>query len=275
MGAHRAGTSALVEALQSLGFFAGAVKDIHNEAVFFQSLNIWIMENSGARWDVPAPIEFFWHDPELVDSSERYVRELLAGRAAEDFWGRPRRFRGGTPSATRVWGWKDPRNTFTTPFWLRVFPKARVVSIRRHGVDVAASLRTRARRSLETNIRRFQELRTTRLTRPRRRHLAHSARCLTLAGAFDLWREYMEQGDSVARSLPPERRIEIVFEELVSAPERVLPRLCTFCGLPYSETTVAEQGRALNRARAYAFESDEELSAFAFQKRSDLRRFGY
>ena len=38
------------------------------------------------------------------------------------------------------WGWKDPRNVFTLPLWLRVFPEAKIIYIVRNGVDVAASL---------------------------------------------------------------------------------------------------------------------------------------
>ncbi len=32
----------------------------------------------------------------------------------------------------KAWGWKDPRNTFTLPMWLSIFPKARVLHVLRN-----------------------------------------------------------------------------------------------------------------------------------------------
>src|SRR5262249_51761949 len=56
------------------------------------------------------------------------------------------------------WGWKDPRNTYTLPIWLDVFPHAKVVHVYRHGVDVAHSLRVRQNNSIATARARFSRM---------------------------------------------------------------------------------------------------------------------
>lgn len=275
LGMHRSGTTALVEALARLGLFLGATRDENHEALFFQRLNIWMMESSGARWDLPTPMHYFWQQPELVEASAHYVSTLLEGRAARSFWGRGAALRRPPAARAAPWGWKDPRNTFTAPLWLRLFPDARVLSIRRHGVDVAASLRRRARRSLESTLHRFREPRLDRLARPRRRPLAPTARCLSLEGAFSLWREYTDEAECVLASVPAHRRRAIRFEELLAEPRAALAELCDFCGLRAGEAELAEPARLLDAGRALPFRADAELSAFAARKRAELREHGY
>jgi hypothetical protein len=51
------------------------------------------------------------------------------------------------------WGWKEPRNTFTLPLWLDIFPKARIIHIYRNGIDVAKSLAKREEARLEKLLR--------------------------------------------------------------------------------------------------------------------------
>src|SRR5262249_53841661 len=43
----------------------------------------------------------------------------------------------------RVWGWKDPRNSITLPFWQKVFGGLKVVLCVRNPLEVALSLRRR------------------------------------------------------------------------------------------------------------------------------------
>ena len=38
------------------------------------------------------------------------------------------------------WGWKDPRNIFTLPFWITLFPLSKIIIVKRHPYDVCMSL---------------------------------------------------------------------------------------------------------------------------------------
>jgi hypothetical protein len=42
-----------------------------------------------------------------------------------------------------VWGWKDPRNCLTLPFWRKLLPELNVLVIVRNPLEVAYSLRNR------------------------------------------------------------------------------------------------------------------------------------
>jgi hypothetical protein len=48
-----------------------------------------------------------------------------------------------TFAGCELWGWKDPRNSLTLPFWQRLIPRMRYVLCLRNPIDVAASLRRR------------------------------------------------------------------------------------------------------------------------------------
>lgn len=127
----------------------GARKDQNNEALFFQDLNEWLLSQCGGRWDNPTPFnQYFWRSDEAVKWTELYIRNLLASPRRIQFLG-ARHALGGIGGLGMPWGWKDPRNTFTLPIWLRIFPDAKVVSIERNGIDVAQSLRAREIQFLE------------------------------------------------------------------------------------------------------------------------------
>jgi hypothetical protein len=52
----------------------------------------------------------------------------------------------------RLWGWKDPRNSLTLPFWQQLLPAMRYVICLRNPMDVAASLERRDGTSLEQGV---------------------------------------------------------------------------------------------------------------------------
>ncbi len=158
------------------------------------------------------------------------------------------------------WGWKDPRNTFTFDFWQRVFPQARVIHIYRHGVDVAASLRAREVNSRVQALSQYA-----------------STRCRTLAGAFGLWRAYVEK----AFSLHPdggERAIRHVrYEDFLASPEQTVRALLDFCELPLRPDAWRRVTARLKPRRAFAFRHDPELRAFYEEVKDDpwMIRLGY
>ena len=144
VGMHRSGTSLLTNILQELGLFIGVQKDSNDESVFFQGINDWLLRSSGASWDYPLPVGLLFERTYLREISREYIESLMTSPRAVSFLGVSKYLRYRSISRMDVpWGWKDPRNTFTLPIWLEIFPNAKIIHVVRHGVDVANSLRTR------------------------------------------------------------------------------------------------------------------------------------
>ena len=55
-------------------------------------------------------------------------------------------------AASELWGWKNPRNCLTLPFWQRFLPPMRYLICLRNPLDVAASLERRDGFSLEKSV---------------------------------------------------------------------------------------------------------------------------
>ena len=275
IGMHRSGTSMLGRLLEELGMFFGAQKDENNEALFFQDLNEWLLGQCGARWDNPTAFnEYFWRNDEVGKWTEIYVRNLLSGPRFIQFLGVRRFAFGGTGGLTVPWGWKDPRNTFTLPFWLRIFPDAKVVSIERNGVDVAQSLRAREIRTLGDASHFYRRNRMLFFLRPRESGFAHSPRCLVLEDAFSLWEEYTSQAAAMISQLPAGRVLALRYEDFLDNPVKWLGDSAAFCGLTVSQARIVRASNSIRAVRARAYESVAELTNFAAQHADALRARG-
>lgn len=275
IGMHRSGTSMLGRLLEELGMFFGAHKDENNEALFFQNLNEWLLNQCGARWDTPAAFnEYFWRNDEVVKWAELYIRNLLASPRCIQFLG-ARRFVGGVGRLNEPWGWKDPRNTFTLPVWLRIFPDAKVVSIERNGVDVAQSLRAREIKMLGDAPRFYKKNRMAFFLRLRRGGFAHSPRCLVLEDGFALWEEYTSQAEAMIARLPANRVLALRYEDVLENPVKWLSESAAFCDLKVSQTQIETAVKKIRIDRAKAYESDAELTSFAAKRSEALSARGY
>jgi hypothetical protein len=275
IGMHRSGTSMLGRLLEELGMFFGAVKDENNEALFFQNLNEWLLSQCGGRWDNPAPFnQYFWRNAEAVNLTELYLRNLLASPRCIRFLGARFALRG-IGGLDTPWGWKDPRNTFTLPIWLRIFPGAKVVSIQRNGVDVAQSLRAREIKILKDAPRFYKKNRMAFFLRPRRSGFAHSPRCLVLEDGFALWEEYTSQAEAVTAQLPANRVLALRYEDVLDSPVKWLGQSADFCGLKVSQNQLESAVKNIRVDRAKAYESDVELTDFAAKRSAALSARGY
>ena len=131
---HRSGTSLVAKVLEKAGIFMGVVKDHNYEAMHFLSLNQQSLWAAGANWldpKVPAP-EYWKTLPKEILFYEHFkiysrIQKILLRLRS------PR------------WGWKDPRNTFTLPMWLALYPEAKVLHITRNTEEIIKSLATRNR----------------------------------------------------------------------------------------------------------------------------------
>lgn len=278
IGMHRSGTSLLTRTLEELGFFMGANTTRNQEARFTNAINDWLLAQAGAYWFTPEPIDDLLRDDTSRPLIETYLTGVVAGPACLRFLGLRRYLRyRSLYQVAEPWGWKDPRNSFTLPVWLGIFPQARVLHIMRHGVDVAASLRARRRQALARTEGRFARLRplyTLDPTAPGRRRLAHAIPCGQLDTALDLWSRYSRRARSHVEALG-DRALELRYEDLLAAPHDNLSRIAAFCGLSSGEATLARTAARFDTSRAFAYRRDAELQAFARTATDRLAEFGY
>src|SRR3954447_9808557 len=267
LGMHRSGTSLIARLLDDLGLFQGAELQDDHESVYFMDVNDLLLKRVGAAWDNPAPVRGFLDNGDALRLTAACVRADLESKRLAGYLGLKRYLKCKSLRKLDVpWGWKDPRTVFTLPLWLRLFPSARFVYIVRNGVDVASSLRVREQRELARRIEEYpaKARQITSHSMLERAGFKGSARCLTLAGGFGLWEEYVAEAEAALAAVPNER-VVVNYEQFLADPTqpgRGLAALARFCGLQAGEEAVAKAVGQIKAGRANAFLADPELSAF-------------
>ena len=264
LGMHRSGTSLIARLLDELGLFQGASLQEDHESTYFLDVNNTLMKRIGASWDNPAPTRDFLENDEALELTSHCLAADLSSKPLKEFLGLKRFLT--TRSLARMdqpWGWKDPRTVFTLPAWLRVFPTAKLLYIVRNGVDVASSLQVREVREL---ARRREELakkshQINRHSMLERAGFKGSARCLTLAGGFSLWEEYVTEAERLLRLVQNERQV-ISYEAFLADPAALLPELAAFCGLDADAGKCKQAVESVNAGRRNAFQQQPALKAF-------------
>jgi len=278
IGMHRSGTSLVTRLLEMLGLFVGAKKDGNHEASFFHRINEWLIGQCGGSWEHPQPIQYLLENEAIRKRTTDYIiRYLLRSPRTISFLGATKYLRYRTLSNLDVaWGWKSPLNTYTLPLWLDIFPDAKVIHIYRHGVDVANSLRTRARRQTQRTPRQeiYYRLKFLHWVRPKAGGFMGGMRCASLEGGLSLWDDYLREARRHLSALQG-RALEARYEDLLAQPYRVLHELASFCGLPVSETAIAQVAEQVKMERAYAYLGNPELQAFANRVAERLRALSY
>jgi len=216
-GAHRSGTSMLTRLLHRSGLDLGPENDLMPAAsdnpdgfwenLRFVHLNDEVLNAVGAAWDLPP-----WQE-ETFDGANLQPMRAKAKLLIERF------------SEKAVWGWKDPRNCLTLPFWRSLLPGLKTIIIIRNPLEVAYSMHKRNGTSYALGLR--------------------------------LWEIYNRR--LLAETSPPERVIahyQTFFEE----PEAELRKIATFAGLDGNEIADAAALVAVNR-RHTAFTIEQMIDA--------------
>ena len=135
-GMHRSGTSMVAKLLQHAGLYLGADRDLmppaeenpegFYEHLGFVQLNDEVLNAAGAGWDCPAAAGIRLEGPG--------IRHLSRPRPGS---GRVRLRSAG------AWGWKDPRNSLTIPFWRSALGPLRTIVVIRNPLEVIISLHRR------------------------------------------------------------------------------------------------------------------------------------
>lgn len=193
---HRSGTTLVTKSLEKAGIFMGVLKDHNFEAMHFLSLNQQTLWAVGASWlqpTVPEPVHY-----KILPARVLYEEHFKLVNRWQKLKHR---------AFPQAWGWKDPRNTFTLPMWLAVFPGARVLHVLRNEEAVAESLKKRNKIVGEVHDPRLDD------------------RQFNLA----LTRQYQQRGKSYATQLGT-RYHEIHYEDIITLNAEAIKALEKFTG---------------------------------------------
>jgi hypothetical protein len=275
IGSPRSGTTLLTSMLQQLGMFVGHKLDENREAIFFQSINDWLLRQSGGAWDNPEAIQYFYASLDDQLPAKNYIRSLMQSPRASQFLGFKKSINyQDIRDLDFFWGWKDPRNTYTLPLWLDVFPNAKVIHISRHGLDVANSLHVRSQKILNNILKTHERRKWVHFFKLKQGGFADSYRCNSLEGSFQVWEEYIQTARKHVQFLG-NQAIEIQYEQLLLSPVEVLTSLVQFVGLKVTRSDLQKITGQLQGGRAYAFKKDEKLQIFGNQILNRLEPCGY
>jgi hypothetical protein len=121
--------------LQACGLFLGREEELgfdsnngepHFENVRFVALNDEILSRLGGSWNSPPDFPTGWETMPELEALTVQARKLTKRLSNQCYW-----------------GWKDPRNSLTLPFWRRIVPDLGVVICLRNPFEVGHSLRKR------------------------------------------------------------------------------------------------------------------------------------
>lgn len=137
-GMHRTGSSMVARMLNLCGIFLGNETDLIPAAqdnpdgfwenANFVNINNGILHHLKAGWDIvpSSALQPGWERSALLDQYRNNAVFLINEMRQHD-----------------PWGWKDPRNSLTLPFWQQLIPDIKVVVCLRNPIEVGKSLMKR------------------------------------------------------------------------------------------------------------------------------------
>jgi len=258
-GMPRSGTSLVTQLLHRCGLSLGPAEqlmpaNINNPDGYWENLrfvrvNERLLGASGGAWFAP---------PATLHPTADVTEEARSVVAQFD--------------GSELWGWKDPRNALTLPFWRSLLPSMRVVVCIRHPAETAASLvaSTLMPRTLpfywavtrsESTIR-LQEgalRRPARVARAIRTSLSgERRRALIYEVGLELWRVSNER---ILDETRPEERIVTHYQAVLADPRKELERLTAFAGLRVSSADLDEIASVVSPAMRRQQKADVALPA--------------
>lgn len=277
IGMHRSGTSFLSGMLEAAGVWIGDDNGELNESKFFLGLNEDMLAQAGGSWEYPQPIKHLLNDQSLRVLKVDYLRKLMQSKAIKEFLGsRQYRKEKNLYAMSSPWGWKDPRNTYTLPIWLDLFPRAKIIHITRHGVDVANSLVARREQEIKRALSKVEKLKRYGFSKiPRDPLGAITMRCHTLESAFKLWKEYLEEANRQMENLAAGQGLSLRYEELLAEPQKMFGKLIKFLGLSVTQKQNDTALSHIRSSRRMAYQQHPELAHFAKSHEEQLAVFGY
>jgi len=266
-GMPRSGTSLVTQLLHRCGLDLGPPDQlmppsINNTDGFWENLrfvrlNESLLAASGGTWFAP---------PRTLRPRPAMTTEAKSILA---------QFEGREP-----WGWKDPRNAVTLPFWKSLLPSMKVLFCVRHPAETAASLlaSTLIPHSLSfywsvTRPGSEIRLRERRVWRAMRASLSGRARrALIHEVSLDLWRVY---NTKILAETSAADRLVTHYEAMLINPRAELERILAFAGMNVSGDALDEALRVvtprLRHQRADTAALDPELAGLYEQLSREAR----
>src|SRR5215471_2086366 len=227
-GAHRSGTSMVTRLLHCCGLELGPKSELMPpqadnpdgfwEHLGFVALNDQLLNELGGAWDLPPGA-----DEDFLTTRLDPLR-LKARLLIEKF------------DSASVWGWKDPRNSLTLPFWWQLLPGLKTIVIVRNPLEVAHSMKERNGTSYSFGLR--------------------------------LWEIYNRR---VLEETNGKERLITYYDNFFQDPELELRRLTDFIGLPNAKTSVAAALVAPRRRHTH-FTLEQLIDARVSEEIIDLYR---
>lgn len=261
MGMHRSGTSIVAEILDALGVNMGRFMDTNHEPMTHIALNNWILRQAGTTWEYPTDIERLYSSEKALDAVRGSIRGATERSIIKSVH--------MSTNKNQVWGWKDPRNTATLPVWLNIYPGAKVIYVRRHGVPVASSLCARRNKFENSKLRIWHKVLT-----PMKPGPGMGSRLWTIDGAFDMWEDYCNLGEKWINTLDFDTHT-VVYEELLGDPESAIASIADFIGSFSRESDVAKANTLVKVTSPYGWRKKPELAELEKKYSSRLAKLGY
>ena len=271
-GMHRSGTSMVTNILQKLGLTIGSKLDSNHESIFFQRINIWMMSLLGSSWDSPKSFENI--DKDVKENIIIQLNKLLNSRTNSLYFGWSSIIKKGSfNEIDRPWGWKDPRNSFTSSIWKEVFPHSKSIHIIRHPVDTAESLFRRQKKERKKDIQREKKYSDLVKSLLSITHTSYSSSMLlnSYDDCFNLIDSYYTQISDNA----DQEALIIKFEDIISNPEIEIQNMLSYCNLSSNEKDIENVAKDINKSRSYAYRNSSDLLEFENLFSQLIERMGY
>jgi len=152
----------------------------------FVEINDAVLSTLGGSWHMPPEPESLFSMQRDFSLLEKQAQNVINGFVDKAFW-----------------GWKDPRNSITLPFWQRLLPDLKVIICMRNPVEVAQSL-------------------------------AHRDDFSQIFG-FNLWQTYNQR---LMTSVASENRLITHYSMYFADPETELRRLLEFMNIKVDSSTI-------------------------------------
>jgi len=271
-GMHRSGTSMVTNILHKLGLTIGEKLDSNHESIFFQRINIWMMSLLASSWD--SPKNFNRIDLEVKKNIMIQLDELLNSRTNSLYFGWSSIIKKGSFSKiSRPWGWKDPRNTFTSSIWKEVFPDLKTIYIIRHPIDTAESLFQRQKIEKSKDIKRDKKYLDLVKSLLSITHTSYNSSMLlnSYEDCFNLIELYYNQ---ILDNRDDESLI-IKFEDIISNPEIEIRNMLNYCNLLFKQEDMINAIKNINPSRSYSYRNNSDLLEFENTFRGLIEKMGY
>jgi hypothetical protein len=264
--------------MSQLNVFMGRDLDANHESYHFIRLNNWILSKYNGSWDRPPSVSAI---REISPTRNQIVSRLTAATSGKQmirYFGPSKYYQYKMESFSGPWGWKDPRNTFTSWLWDEIFPDASYIYIVRCGVDVAQSLIKREHQTyrdyrLVERIQNIKQLFFDILTIKRSfskfppdfRNLRQkaSAGCANLEDAFGLWETYLQGAlEFLQNKIDKNRLLEINYEKLLEQPTSYINMLADISSAKISTEQVENIISKIDASRRFPFTKEPHLLKF-------------